>query len=185
MRCRPSMLPWFMLAALALPASAVPACYPIDKGTVAEAMQVAGVQIKPDQVLLLSDVLASTSTPKLRVRSMQKWGDHRMMVRLECGNPAECHPFLVGLDLSENEEAAQTALAEHAWQSARPPLKSYVARAGSSATLLLDGDHVHIRLPVICLENGVPGQKIRVAGRDRKQVYTAEVVDSMLLKGRL
>jgi flagella basal body P-ring formation protein FlgA len=58
-------------------------------------------------------------------------------------------------------------------------------RKGSTATLLLDSDRVHIRFPVVCLENGVPGQKIRVTGVDRRQVYMAEVIDGTLLKGRL
>jgi hypothetical protein len=50
---------------------------------------------------------------------------------------------------------------------------------------MLDSDRVHIRLSVICLESGVPGQTIRVTGKDRKLVYRAEVIDGSLLKGRL
>ena len=46
-------------------------------------------------------------------------------------------------------------------------------------------DRVHIRLSVICLQNGAPGQMIRVTGKDRKLVFTAQVIDGNLLKGRL
>jgi flagella basal body P-ring formation protein FlgA len=60
-----------------------------------------------------------------------------------------------------------------------------VVKAGSPATLLLDGDHVHIRLSVICLQNGITGQTIRATSKDHTVVYTAEVVDGGVLKGRL
>lgn len=117
---------------------------------------------------------------------MQTWGDHRMMVRLECESPEECVPFFVGLAVNGQEwELFNTAAAELPPLAGRSPFKSYVVHAGARATLLLDGEHVHIRIPVICLENGAAGQKVRVTGRDRKQVYTAEVIDGALLKGRL
>ena len=57
--------------------------------------------------------------------------------------------------------------------------------AGSHATLLIDGQRLHIKLPVICLENGVAGHSIRVTALDHKQTYVAEVVDATLLKGTL
>ena len=56
---------------------------------------------------------------------------------------------------------------------------------GTHATLLIDGQKLHIKLPVICLEKGVPGRMIRVTALDHKQTYLAEVVDSTLLKGSL
>ncbi len=56
---------------------------------------------------------------------------------------------------------------------------------GSHATLLIDGQRLHIKLPVVCLEKGSPGRTIRVTSLDHKQTYLAEVVDSTLLKGTL
>ena len=58
-------------------------------------------------------------------------------------------------------------------------------KQGAPAILLLDGEHVHVTLSVICLESGTPGQKIRVTTGDRKQIYLAEVVDANRLKGTL
>ena len=60
-----------------------------------------------------------------------------------------------------------------------------VLRAGSTATLLLEGNHIHIRLSVICLDGGSPGQTIRVTDPDRREVYTAQVIDGVTLEGRL
>ncbi len=57
--------------------------------------------------------------------------------------------------------------------------------AGSHATLLIDGQRVHIKVPVICLENGGPGRTIRVTALDHKQTYRAEIVDGTLLKTTL
>ena len=63
--------------------------------------------------------------------------------------------------------------------------ESIVIRSGSSATLLLDGGHVHIRIPVTCLENGSTGQTIRATDKDRRRVYKAQVVANGVLQGRL
>jgi flagella basal body P-ring formation protein FlgA len=57
--------------------------------------------------------------------------------------------------------------------------------AGAPATLLLEGARVHIRLAVVCLENGAPGQTIRVASRDHRQTYMAKVVDEEVLRASL
>ena len=51
--------------------------------------------------------------------------------------------------------------------------------------LLLEGNHVHIRLTVICLENGTKGQTIRVASKDRKLTYKAEVIEDSTVRGSL
>jgi hypothetical protein len=60
-----------------------------------------------------------------------------------------------------------------------------IVKIGSHATLVIDAQRLHIKLPVICLEQGAPGQTIRVTALDRKQTYKAEVIGSTLLKGTL
>jgi hypothetical protein len=62
--------------------------------------------------------------------------------------------------------------------------KSFVVRAGRPATLLLDGAHVHIRIAVVCLENGAAGQTIRVASKDHRQTYTAKVSRRSSIEGQ-
>ena len=81
---------------------------------------------------------------------------------------------------------APTREAATAHAAARPASASHATvEAGSRATLLLEGERLHIKVPVICLESGEPGSSIRVAGLDRKQTYFAQVVDATLLKGNL
>jgi hypothetical protein len=168
-----------ILAALTRPAYAASEHFAIRAESIAAAISDMGTQVLPEQVTF----------PRLRVRSMEKSNDHRMTIRMECENSEECLPFYVGLRLSASNESLLAASVARIQPRANLVNNGYsktvTVRKGSTATLLLDSDRVHIRFPVVCLENGVPGQKIRVTGVDRRQVYMAEVIDGTLLKGRL
>jgi hypothetical protein len=70
--------------------------------------------------------------------------------------------------------AGQTAVAHSDQPSGlrfanEPDPQTFVVRAGSRAILLLDGGHVHVRLNVVCLENGAAGQRIRVEARTQSR----------------
>jgi hypothetical protein len=176
-------------AIAASPAFAATGRDSITKEQVAAAMSGAGLHVSPEQVMLLTDVTASTNAPALRVESMERWGDDRMRVRLDCAKQEDCLPFYVAVRWPQ-ADSAQTAQVGStrplaAIVSASPEPKSYAVRAGSPAILLLDGDHVHIRISVVCLENGVAGQTIRVASKDHQKTFTAEVVDGTVLRGSL
>ena len=180
---------WMILAALTRPAYAASEHFAIRAESIAAAISDMGTQVLPEQVTFLTDVVAARSEPRLRVRSMEKSNDHRMTIRMECENSEECLPFYVGLRLSASNESLLAASVARIQPRANLVNNGYsktvTVRKGATATLLLDSDRVHIRFPVGCLENGVPGQKIRVTGVDRRQVYMAEVIDGTLLKGRL
>jgi hypothetical protein len=173
-----------LFAAMALPAAAATGHDSITKEQVATAMSGAGMRVSADQVTLLTDVVASTSTPALRVESMERWGTDRMRVRLDCAKREDCLPFYVAINWSEGGVAALAAPSA-ALAHAKADTASYVVRAGASVVLMLDGDHVHIRIPVVCLENGAAGQTIRVSSKDHRLTYTAQVVDGNVLKGSL
>jgi flagella basal body P-ring formation protein FlgA len=64
-------------------------------------------------------------------------------------------------------------------------MHSILLRAGARVLLVMDGERLHIEVPVICLENGEAGRTIRVSGLDHRQTYVATVVDAKLLKGTL
>ena len=164
------------LAAAALPAMAATARVAIDPAQVAGAISNAGIKISPEQVTLLADVVSNKADPTLVVESMERWGDNRMKVRMNCAN-AECLPFFVAVQWGQNvpTPAAFAGAAS----------KQIVLHAGSTATLILDNDHVHIKLPVICLESGAIGQTIRVASKDLKLTFSAQVGDPAALKGTI
>lgn len=171
------------------PALAAPANHLITADQVAAAASKMGLQVSPQQVTMLSEVAATTSAPSLAVRSVQRRDDHQLLVRMECESPSLCLPFYVSLRVENSTEVlqarAQSQDSASSNPSSPPIVRQLAIRTGSTATLQLDSDRVHIRIPVVCLENGAVGQTVRVRSRDHRLVYTAQVIDSTLLKGRL
>ena len=144
------------------------------------------MQIAPQQVSLLADVVASTSSPTLTVRSIKPWGNRRMMARLACESTDQCLPFLVSLEMAPGVDPKSVQMSVPAVASPPPAsLKRFAVKGGTSATLLLDSQRVHVRLSVICLESGALGQTIRVTDKDHRMVFHAQVIDAGLLQGRL
>jgi hypothetical protein len=177
----------FLSAAIALPAVAASARNTITAEQVAAAINGAGMKVSADQVMLLADVMATDSSPKLKVESMERWGDHQMKFRLDCVKAGECLPFFVAVRWSQ-AEPVPSVFADHsstAISLAKPDSNSFIVRAGSPAVLLLEGDHIHIQLPVVCLQNGAIGQTIRVASPDHRQTYMAAVGEDAVLRGKL
>ena len=173
--------------ALGLPAVAASAQNAIATEQIAAALSSAGMNATPDQVVLLSRVVATTSAPKLKVESAELWSDHRIKVRLSCVKQEECLPFFVAVRGGQSQ-AALPVIADSssaAILQAKPDSNAPVMRVGRHATLLLEGGHIHIQLTVICLQNGAIGQTIRVASLDRKQTYVAQVDGNSTLRGRL
>jgi hypothetical protein len=178
-------LSWFLLSLLALPALAASGRYAIRPDRIAGAMATMGMQVAPSQLTMLTDAVATTADPQLRVQSMQRWPGDRVMVRLECANREECLPFFVSVRMG-NSDSDQAAMANVAMSTQGNNQKPVAAvRAGSPATLYLEGDHVHIRVAVICLQSGAVGQTIRAEGPDHVQKYTAQVAGEGVLRGRL
>jgi hypothetical protein len=173
-----------LAAAAAIPAAAETAREAISPAQVAGAISNAGVKISAQQVTLLADVVSTAPDPKLVMESMERWGDHRMKVRMNCAN-AECLPFYVSIQWGPTEPipAAFANGAAATGSPARAMPSAVVLRAGSTAILMLEGDHIHIQLPVVCLESGTVGQTIRVESKDHKQTFMAQVGDATLLKG--
>jgi hypothetical protein len=157
---------------------------------VANTIAAAGMDVSPNQVTLLSNAVAKMQNPALRVESIERWGDHRMKVRMDCISPDDCIPFFVAVRLSHDLPGIEPPAVRPGNRlgqvacSADAPAPCAV-RAGSSAILLLEGQHIHIQLPVICLENGRVGQTIRATSKDRRQTYSAEVVNTRELRGRV
>jgi len=177
----------FLVAAMALPAVAASGHVSITAEQVAAAINGTGMKVSANQVVLLTDVMATTSAPKLKVESMERWGDQQTKFRLNCVKNEECLPFFVAVRWSQTVPMPPV-LADHsstAISMAKSGSNSFIVRAGSPAVLLLDGDHIHIQLPVVCLENGAIGQTIRVASTDHRQNYTAQVGEGAVLRGKL
>ena len=179
------MLLGMALAAGISSAQAASVHYPISTDQVAATINQTGMAIRSDQVTFLSEVVSTTTAPVLKVRSIQPWGNEKMMARVECESNSVCVPFLVSVHVNAGEQAqALLSLPSPATQAAGPRMAP-VVQNGSQAVLELEGKRVHIRLSVICLERGAPGQMIRASSPDRRIVFRAKVIDGSLLKGSL
>ena len=177
------------LLSAALPTLAASEHYAIRAESIVAAMSGVGMQVTPKQIKLLTDVVATSNAPRLRVESIEKSTGHGVMVRFQCENSEECLPFYARIGSGADEEPqppSSAMLAQLQDLSSRGGrAKPTEMRVGSTATLLLNSERVHISLSVICLENGAVGQKIRVASPDHQRTYMAEVIDGGRLKGSL
>lgn len=185
----PHTLTCVFVAATALlaAAQAAPVRYTITAEQISIAINDMGMSVTPLQVKLLTQVRATTVAPRLKVESIQRSGNKTAIVRMGCGDSAECLPFFVKAELNQNggRESTPSSGVQALPNSPRAAPKPPVMRAGSQAVLLLEGERVHIRIPVVSIENGALGQKIRVRASGNRQIYVAEVVDSASLKGSL
>jgi hypothetical protein len=178
-----------LFAALGISANAASGRALITAGQVALAIGDAGLPVSASQITLLTDVVAQTSTPALRVTSVGAWEGNLSLVRVACVVSEECLPFVVTVHRYPNDHSEGAVIASNPQSAQRPSAETskskIVVRIGSPAVLLLEGGRVHIQLAVICLENGIVGQTIRVAGRERDHTYLAEVCSDGLLRGTL
>jgi len=175
------------------PALAASARYAIRADQVATAVSRMGVNVVAGQVTLLSNVVAASPDSELQVQSMERLGNDRFMTRLACASSEDCLPFMASL-LVSHEEAAQLTMASSRLSvlkgndgepGPQPRTGVLAVRNGAPAILQLDGGHVHIRIPVICLQGGSEGQTVRVSSPDHRKVYAAKVAGEGLLQGRL
>ncbi len=177
-----------LCAAVALPAAAASGRYDITAGQVAAAVTSGGMPVSPDQVTLPAEIVASVPDPVLQVRSISiaRSGEGRAVARVECAIPQQCLPFIATLDFDTRLTTDPVPQSSHGRIPAQTqPTSPVVVRAGAPATLLLEGTHVHITLPVVCLESGATGQTIRARSPDHRQVYIVQVVREGVLEGRL
>jgi hypothetical protein len=172
--------------AATFPAASQSNRFSITRDQVANAIDGAGMRVSAGQVTLLSNMVSAAANPALKVESIEKWGNGKIRVRLECANPGECLPFIVAVPLSgaAQERLALSPQLEPVSFSAKPREPDTI-RAGSTAVLFLEGPHLHIQMSVVCLENGSIGQSIRVATRDRRLTFMAQILSDSTLRGQL
>jgi hypothetical protein len=152
---------------------------------VADAMELAGVVVNPDQIEFLSGKSNLEENTTLRVLSVTHSPAGDSKVKLRCRDNRECLPFYVlvhGLDrMNLDGPQVHTVPAMPAVAAS----STSVVRGGDRATLILESSDSRMNLPVICLQSGVRGQTIRVASLDHRQFFDAEIVSTGMLKGSL
>jgi hypothetical protein len=186
------LLAWWLLVLAAIPASAAPpeARFAISLQRVTAALRSAGVPATSAQVKFLSPVSSITENSDLDVVNVSTWTGNRTKVELRCHDHRACLPFYVLLSQTGTAEvrgAHSIIAAANSGSSSLIPVSAaqMVIRNGDPATLVFEGTALRITLPVICLEGGGRGQKIRVVSTDHKRFFKAEVVQAGLLRATL
>ncbi|MDD1750226.1 MAG: hypothetical protein LUO89_10170, partial [Methanothrix sp.] len=128
-----------------------PGRYPIGNAQIAASICSMGVPVRPGDVTLLAEVVATLPSPWLRIRSVERFDGDRIMVRMQCEDSRACLPFMVSLHADSNTADRLASISTFESMTPRYVLQSskpVLIRNGSSAILLLDSEHVHIRIPV-------------------------------------
>ncbi|MGD0481739.1 MAG: flagella basal body P-ring formation protein FlgA [Terracidiphilus sp.] len=185
MRIKPILLSIGLAGAVLPVMAAAPGYYPISTGNVAATISASGMAVAPEQITFLTEVVATRPAPALKLRSVEKIGSDRLSARMECIQNDECLPFFVAIQTGRESEEQSAAIGTRYSLTGITPRAAAVVRAGTTVNLFLDGEHIHIRIPVKCLESGAPGQAIRVEDKSHRLVYTAQVVDGSAVRGRL
>jgi len=180
---------WIVVGLLSVPAHAAATHYPITTEQVAAAVADSGLKATAADITLPGVVFASSRTPALRIRTAQTMPDHSTVVRVECAASRECLPFYAKVHTAPGESLG--VLQKVSGESHAAPVETKSQRlgpavhSGDQAVLRLEGDHVRIDIPVVCIESGDRGARIRVRSAANRQIYIAEVIDVAILKGSL
>ena len=181
-----SGLTFLLLAGYAV-ARPVNARYSISPSSVGVALSNAGVQVNESQIEFLSSVSSASEHVQLKLVSLAKLNDDALKAHLRCESNSECLPFYVVLR-HLNAVNLPTRFSANTGNPKAHPVKKQgerVVRGGQAATMIYETKDIRIVLPIVCLQNGRRGERIRVASPDRKKIYLAEVVDNGLVKGIL
>jgi hypothetical protein len=160
---------------------------------IAQTLSEKGIQTSDQQVTMLAKVVASERNPALDVLSVELLDDRsagqvaeaRFRVKMACHLSGRCLPFYavvkwpVGADEHAGNPSSGIRLLGNLILNKNAP---FTIRSGAHATLVMDDERAHIEVAVVSLENGMAGQKIRVASPDHKQIYVAKVVSAALLR---
>jgi hypothetical protein len=148
---------------------------------VADAMASAGMAVNPDQIEFLSGANRTDQSAEVRLVSVSHGSAGKAKVKLRCQSNHQCLPFYVLVDgIGRADRDSPKA---HLEPAMLPTILPKVIRAGDHATLVLETGDARMSFPVICLQSGVRGQRIRAASPDRRQLYDAEVVAAGMLRG--
>jgi len=179
---------WLLAVVVTTSAHAVAARYPITIDRVVDATTRAGMQTSADQIELPGGVVANSPAPVLKVQSVRSLAGGSSVVRFECEG-GQCLPFYARLKAPKSGNAPRVVAAAATPAASAPPLttsrRTAVVHSGDQATLWLEGEHVHISVKVVCIDAGGVGEKVRARGSSNRQMYTAQVVDSAVLRAKL
>ena len=150
---------------------------PISREWILGAIDSSGIQIAPGQLEQLSSVTAAVPNPRLKVLSVEVLNGESDKVRLRCEHPNTCLPFYVLLHWGQPGDEQSALSGRQHGKLTRPGLRpaDVWVRSGKAAVLVFEGEFIRMTLPVLCLQSGGRGQRVRVVNRETKRTYLARV----------
>jgi len=148
---------------------------------VVDALARAGIAVGRHQVEFPSGIRSIREGAIVRVVSVTSSISGTAKVKMRCQDNHECLPFYV---LVHNVDGLHSSTVPVVLE-ATTKSSNDVIRSGDHATLVLETPDARMSFPVICLQSGVRGQRIRAASPDHRHFYDAEVVAPGMLKGSL
>ncbi len=178
-----------LLPAMDVAAAAEPQFITTDQ--VVKAMQARQLPVDGVHVDLAAHISATVGEPVLEIQSAVLLNPHSARLRVGCQVHSECMAFYASAQWPATSQPITMAMLAASAGKPGPggggtAVKAVSAlRPGSHAVLLIDQDKIHIRLPVICVQGGAAGDKVRVTTANRQQLFEAVILNSDELKGTL
>jgi hypothetical protein len=151
-----------------------------------------GVKVTEAEISLPARIVATERAPILEVNSVEEFSRYevnghsvaRSKIKLTCRAVSVCLPFyaIVSRKGRPTESSARTFVPSNL--EVLEPKSKVTMAVGTSATLVMGDENMHIELKVVSLESGSTGRLIRVASPDHKTIYVAEIVSANLVRGR-
>jgi hypothetical protein len=149
----------------------------ISRERILNALHSSGIPVVAEQMEQLSQITAAEDKPLLKVVSIEVMDGESDKVLLRCEHVNACLPFYVLVHWGHLGEGSAT-------RSGRPDdgsgqsgsnAENLLVRSGKIVKLVLDGNYIHMTLPVLCLQSGGRGQRVRVISKETKKRYVARV----------
>jgi hypothetical protein len=149
----------------------------ISRERILGALHSSGIPIAAEQMEQLSEMTAAEPNPLLRVLSVDMMDGESDKVLLRCEHPNTCLPFYVLVHWGHSGErfGSRPGQADENWAPSGSRSQNFLVRSGKIVKLVLDGNYIHMTLPVLCLQSGGRGQRVRVISRETKKRYVARV----------
>ena len=148
---------------------------PISRECILRALHSSGIPILPDQMEQLSGITAAEPNPPLKVLSIDMLDADSDKVLLRCEHPNTCLPFYVLVHWGRMEDGSAARPGQPDAEPQHVTSGNLLVRSGKTVVLMLEGQYIHMTLPVLCLQNGGRGQQVRVISKDTKKRYLARV----------
>jgi len=170
------------MAPLAAMASAPTEHFTVSPVQAQDALAAAGLKAGLAQIEFLSEVRTASDHAAVEVVNTSK-RPNAAMVKMRCHDSRQCLPFYVLVH--QPQAAAKVEPTGDPGSPADATPFPRMMRSGDPAILILENADYRISLPVVCLQNGTRGQRIRVASKDHRRFFEGEIVESGVLKGNL